>query len=183
MGDTRTEILRLGEALIRTKGYQGFSYRDIAAPLQVRNAAVHYHFSTKAELGVAVLVRARTALQAATEAWAALPFRAQLEHFMNTYEESKRRNWVCLMGALLPVYDTLPTALQHELTLLHRDMLDWLTDLLQRGHEASAFRFSLPARTQAHLTVASLLASLLLQKSATDEDPFATIKEGLIQSI
>ena len=55
--DTRTSILNLAEKLIRTRGYHAFSYQDISKPLKIKNAAVHYHFPAKADLGLAVIQR------------------------------------------------------------------------------------------------------------------------------
>ena len=47
MSITREKILELGENLIRTKGYNAFSYQDISSKLGIKNAAVHYYFPTK----------------------------------------------------------------------------------------------------------------------------------------
>ena len=55
--DTREEIIDLAEDLIRQNGYNAFSYSDIAAMLEVRPAAIHYHFPSKSDLGVAVIER------------------------------------------------------------------------------------------------------------------------------
>ena len=60
MRDTKTDILDLAEKLIRTHGYNGFSYKDISTALNIKNAAVHYHYPAKADVGVAVLRRMRT---------------------------------------------------------------------------------------------------------------------------
>jgi len=44
-------ILDVAEQLAQTKGYNGFSYADIAAQLGLTKASLHYHFPSKAELG------------------------------------------------------------------------------------------------------------------------------------
>ena len=43
--------------LVQVTGFNGFSYADIAAELQLTKAALHYHFAGKAELGEALLAR------------------------------------------------------------------------------------------------------------------------------
>src|SRR5271170_7068139 len=50
-------ILDVAEQLAQTRGYNGFSYADIAAELGVTKASLHYHFPSKAELGRALIVR------------------------------------------------------------------------------------------------------------------------------
>ncbi len=58
-GETRKDILNAAEQFLQLRGYNGFSYHHISAELGVRNAAVHYHFPTKADLGAAVIRRFR----------------------------------------------------------------------------------------------------------------------------
>ncbi|MDK1389390.1 TetR/AcrR family transcriptional regulator, partial [Sinorhizobium sp. 8-89] len=42
---------------IRSAGYSGFSFREIAADVGVKSASVHYHFPTKEKLAAAVARR------------------------------------------------------------------------------------------------------------------------------
>ncbi|HEY6902347.1 MAG TPA: TetR/AcrR family transcriptional regulator, partial [Puia sp.] len=55
MAETREQIIELADELIRTRGFNAFSYSDISGPLAIRNSAVHYHFPTKVDLGEAVI--------------------------------------------------------------------------------------------------------------------------------
>ena len=55
--DTRSRILDVAERLVQTRGFNGFSYADIAAELQISKASLHYHFPSKAELGEALIGR------------------------------------------------------------------------------------------------------------------------------
>src|ERR1041384_893083 len=57
--DTREEILNCAEELWQRRGYNGFSYHHIAVQLGIRNAAIHYHFPSKENLGVALIQRYR----------------------------------------------------------------------------------------------------------------------------
>jgi len=61
-------ILDVAEQLAQTRGYNGFSYADIALKLGVTKASLHYHFSSKAELGRALIERYRGLFGAALEA-------------------------------------------------------------------------------------------------------------------
>src|ERR1700747_74229 len=55
MDTIRDAILSSAEARIRRAGFHGFSFRDLAADVGVKSASVHYHFPTKAELGVSLM--------------------------------------------------------------------------------------------------------------------------------
>lgn len=55
MDAMRDELLKAAEARIRRGGFHGFSFRELAADAGIKSASVHYHFPTKADLGVALL--------------------------------------------------------------------------------------------------------------------------------
>ena len=57
MSDKRTEIMDAAEARIRAAGYSGFSFRELASDVGVKSSSIHYYFTTKEELGVAVAQR------------------------------------------------------------------------------------------------------------------------------
>ena len=51
-----THILDVAQQLIQTRGYNAFSYADIASQVGIRTATIHYYFPTKADLGREVVV-------------------------------------------------------------------------------------------------------------------------------
>ncbi|MBV8574602.1 MAG: helix-turn-helix transcriptional regulator, partial [Acetobacteraceae bacterium] len=58
--DTATRILDVAERLVQTRGFNAFSYADIAQALRVTKASLHYHFPTKGKLGERLIERYRT---------------------------------------------------------------------------------------------------------------------------
>src|SRR5688500_19860163 len=65
--DTSERILDSAERLVQTRGFNGFSYADVAAELGVTKASLHYHFPGKAELGEALIGRYATRFATALE--------------------------------------------------------------------------------------------------------------------
>jgi TetR/AcrR family transcriptional regulator, transcriptional repressor for nem operon len=57
MSDINTAILDAAEARMRLGGFNGFSFRDIAADVGIKSSSVHYHFPTKEVLAAAVIHR------------------------------------------------------------------------------------------------------------------------------
>ena len=55
--DTATQILDVAERLVQERGFNGFSYADVAKELDISKAALHYHYPGKAELGEALIER------------------------------------------------------------------------------------------------------------------------------
>ena len=49
--------LDIAQRLVQTRGFNAFSYADIASTLNVSKASLHYHFASKAELGVRLIER------------------------------------------------------------------------------------------------------------------------------
>ena len=174
--------MELGEMLIRTKGYHAFSYQDISGPLAIHNAAVHYYFPAKADLGAAIIDRSMAQFGELTTRWNHLPAEEQFKLFTQIYLASRQQGWVCLMGALSPGYDTLPGSMQAKLRQMGEEILDWLTGCLQKGKAAGVFGFGEPTRQKAQLIVSCLLSSLLLGK-VMGETLFQSIQEGVQGSV
>src|SRR5262245_62186197 len=54
---TPARILDIAERLVQVRGFNGFSYADVAAELHITTAALHYHFTGKPQLGLALIDR------------------------------------------------------------------------------------------------------------------------------
>jgi TetR/AcrR family transcriptional regulator, transcriptional repressor for nem operon len=57
MSDVATAIMDAAERRMRKGGFNGFSFREIAADVGVKSSSVHYHFPTKEDLAAAVIKR------------------------------------------------------------------------------------------------------------------------------
>lgn len=168
MSDTKEKIMDIAEELIRTKGYHAFSYKDISSPLNIRNAAIHYHFSTKADLGAAVIERVMSRYQDRSQAAEVLSVKEQLQQFIDIYEETNAHNHVCFVGALGPAYQTLPEKMQTELRKAAKQTKGRLIEILKLGLESGEFTFDEPVSEKADLIITSLLASLILKRVSGD---------------
>jgi TetR/AcrR family transcriptional repressor of nem operon len=112
--DTAEAIMDATERRIRTAGYSGFSFREVAADVGVKSASVYYHFPTKSALTAAVVRRyneralgtaqaAVAAGQGVVPAWRAV-FRSALE------DGAK----MCLCGSLGAIAGDLTPEVTHE---------------------------------------------------------------------
>ncbi|MBW3519468.1 TetR/AcrR family transcriptional regulator [Flavobacterium sp. NKUCC04_CG] len=181
MKDTRHEIVVLADQLIRSKGFNAFSYADISKVLGLKNAAVHYHFPSKFDLGLTVIKKTIETFEVLSTSWSGLEIPEQLEQYMGIWDRTKAENCVCLMGALAPSFDTLSIDMQQALTVLGNTIIAWLSQLLEKGREAHIFNFKGSAKSQAYLIQSSLMASLLLEKVLQD-DICHTITAGILKN-
>src|SRR3954463_10365158 len=71
--DTATRVLDAAERLVQMRGFNGFSYADVAGELDITKASLHYHYRGKAELGKALIDRYGEHFGASLEAIYARP--------------------------------------------------------------------------------------------------------------
>src|ERR1700730_8911029 len=97
---TTTRILDVAERLVQTRGFNGFSYADIAGELGITKASLHYHFASKAELGEALIERYSARFLEALERIAGTSSGAnsKLDAYANLYVEVLRGDRMCLCG-------------------------------------------------------------------------------------
>lgn len=177
MSDTKTKIVEIAESLIRTKGYNGFSYKDIAQELHIKNAAIHYYFPAKSDLGCAVIERSRNSFRQQTAGRYLSPAQ-KLDAFIQIYEISQKNNCVCFIGALGASYDSLPENMQHSLQQAGQEIRQWVEGLLQEGLASKDFSFTCTTIEMADLVTTTLAASLILDK-ITSRNIFKSVKQAL----
>ena len=170
--ETAEQILDLAEALIQTRGYNAFSYQDIADALGIRKASIHYHFPSKADLGIAVvdryIARFDTAL-AEISGDASKSSMAMLDLYVQPYLQfASTPDRVCLCGALAGEMLAMPPELRARVDHFFRTHQLWLARILERGVARGEFKLAAPARKVARFIFAALQGALLV-KRATDD--------------
>lgn len=161
---TREKIIRLADAMIREKGFNAFSYADIAAVLDIRNAAIHYHFPTKSLLGQAVVYEELLRVEGYRHRNAGVGGDLQLKQLVEMFYHNSQRNAICLMGALTPEFATFDEGMQGMLRKLCVAIREWVGDCLEEARREGRLRFAGSADDRAALVVSTLLASLLLSR-------------------
>lgn len=172
--DTRTMLLDLAERLTRQRGYNAFSFRDLAERVGVTTASIHYHFPTKAELGRQVMKRYRERF---LEALAGLapserPTRSAREivaDFCGLFESNLRRGGACLCAPLASEYASLPDEVQVEVRNFYDDAEGWLAAVLERGRRAGELRFDGPSLAVARSIVALIEGAMVAATAMNDE--------------
>lgn len=144
LSQTKTLILDRARELLQQRGFNGFSYNDISKSLGVRNAAIHYHYSSKGDLGLALVRYFREFLHDSTSQFMTHGGSAteQLEGFFEfTMNECSEQHNLCPLGALATDFDSLPETMQAETKLLMQETHHWLTRVLEVGLAQEEFEF------------------------------------------
>jgi TetR/AcrR family transcriptional regulator, transcriptional repressor for nem operon len=164
---TSQQILDIAQRLVQTRGFNAFSYGDIAEALHVTKASLHYHFSTKADLGVSLIERYDRHMQEAlveigrSGAGAADKIRA----YVRIYAEVLRDHRLCMCGMLAAEISTLPKAMRSALDRYFEQSERWLAAVLEEGRSAGALRFNGSSAEVAQFLIASLEGSMMLARS------------------
>ena len=179
--NTKQEILRLGEKLLKEKGVNAFSYHDISSSLGVKNAAIHYHFGSKEELLLAIIeenrkrferIRKKHPGNAAVGVW------DSLQEFINIYISSIENNHqICLFGSLGSDFFTIGARGQKSLRLLSENILLWLSGILEEGKKQGKFQFQGKARTKAMMVCSALAGGLQLARISGKQDFYELIDQ------
>jgi TetR/AcrR family transcriptional regulator, transcriptional repressor for nem operon len=168
--DTSSRILDIAERMVQTRGFNAFSYADIAAALHVTKASLHYHFPSKAKLGERLVERYRTSFLAALDGinQRCRDAGAKLQAYVALYTGVLDHNRMCLCGMLAADYATLPKPMKDEVRRFFDANEVWLVDVLRSGRESNELEFKAPALETARLLVAALEGAMLLARSHGD---------------
>jgi TetR/AcrR family transcriptional repressor of nem operon len=180
--DTGAQILDAAERLVQERGFNGFSYADVARELGVTKAALHYHFSSKAELGDALIDRYAERFLAALAAVDedGSDALAKLRSYAKLYADVFRDDRMCLCGMLAADYATLPDPMRERVVRFFDDNEVWLSRVLDEGRKAGTLRFEGPARRVARTLIGGLEGAMLVARPYRDLKRFRDAAELLI---
>lgn len=169
--DTGEAILNAAEELLQGRGYNAFSYHHIAVRLGIRNAAIHYHFRSKEDLGVALVKRYQQRFSRWVEEARGLPdawFR--LQAYFQTYLDFLEAGCKCCPGGVLGTdFHAIPEAMREQARSLMSDIYDWLVRTLEEGRAQGVLRFAGRAEDKAVEIGAALQGGLQIARMARPE--------------
>jgi TetR/AcrR family transcriptional regulator, transcriptional repressor for nem operon len=183
--DTATRILDVAERLAQTRGFNGFSYADIAIELGITKAALHYHFASKADLGQALIgryaARFGEALAAIDAGTTAAP--AKLRGYAGLYADVLRNQRMCLCGMLAAEYPTLPASMQASVVSFFDQNETWLQDVLEQGRSDGSLHFTGSPRDTARMIISCLEGAMLVTRPYGDIPRFQDAAASLITGL
>ncbi len=173
------EILNSAERLARRRGYNGFSFRDLAEEVGIKGASVHYHFPTKADLGAAVTHRYTERFIAALgdPNDPGVAPHALLERYVYAFRRALVRDrQMCLCGMFGAEVESLPPEVASEVRTFFEQNIEWLAAVLSRL-AGGAPGDGATAETQALTILAMLEGALVVARAMRRDDVFDRIAE------
>ena len=182
--DTVTEILDTAERLVQVRGFNAFSYADIAATLGITKASLHYHFPSKADLGRALIQRysGRFGDALAEIDAAGGDANAKLAAYAEIYANVLRDHRMCLCGMLAADYDTLPDPMRAAVVSFFDRNEAWLVAVLAQGEREGSLRLQGSERDAAQAIVSGLEGAMLIARPYEDVSRFESAATRLLRS-
>ena len=164
--DTVENIKDVAESCIRSKGYNSFSFREIATAVGIKSASVHYHFPTKGDLGAAVVKRYTERFLSALGDPDDLSIKP--EQLLQRYIEAFRNALIkdqklCLCGMLGAETASLPEGVVRETQRFFKENIKWLTVVFSRNNDDID-----KAKNNAVYLLSSLEAAMMISNTLGD---------------
>jgi TetR/AcrR family transcriptional regulator, transcriptional repressor for nem operon len=170
MSDKREQLMEAAEDRIRSNGYEGFSFRELADAIGIKSSSVHYYFPTKADLGAAVARRYTDRFFASLPAAPKDPAKALGDAFVRAIQRDEK---ACLCGVLASVANSLPSPVGEEAKRFFETAMEYL--LAGRNRQS----VSRQEREWAFQVIAQLEGGMMLALSLGDPAAFISISRSL----
>jgi len=159
------DILDSARMLMMDRGFNGFSFRDVAARVGIKSASIHYHYATKADLAEAAARAYRRAFQDAAmqidASSATEKLRAYGALFVTTLREQEQ---VCLGGMLATDVASLPEQVRTEVAQFFAEQNDWVENVVRQGQANAQVRRDLDPALFAKMFVSSLEGAMIVSR-------------------
>lgn len=159
--DTREKIIELGTDLVKSIGYPSLSYQQISSQLGIKNAAIHYHYPSKEDLGKDIVRNEMARFEQIISGASELAPWEKLEVFLANYRlHLEEGNKICLIGAGASDYQELPKSMQEAYTDYLILVKNWFVELLESGKTKGVFHFKGEPANKASVMVSALAGAL-----------------------
>lgn len=172
--EMKDQILTSAQRLVQQRGFNGFSYADVAVEVGIRKASLHHHFPSKADLGLALIESYTAKLNHELNRINGLgiPAKAKLEAYANIYRSTLEADCMCMGGMLASETLTLDDTMLPSLKRFFALNTEWLTEVLIEGESQHLFALKSSAANHARLLLSAFQGALLVARATGDHEAF-----------
>jgi len=178
----RESLLDHAQTIMMTRGYNGFSYRDLSELVGVKTSSIHYYFPTKEDLALeAVNAYSADVMSSIYAIDSSAPAEKKLDRYTRLFGriigDGKQ---ICLCGMLASDMESLPESVRHAVQAFFKANENWLAKVLAEGDAQGTLNArGKPEATARALYAAfqgSLLACRLFQTRARLDEVADTVR-------
>jgi TetR/AcrR family transcriptional repressor of nem operon len=166
----------VAERLVQSRGFNGFSYADVARELGLTTAALHYHFAGKAELGEALVSRYASRFE---DALSEIDARyddapSKLQAYAGLYLPVLTLDRMCLCGMLAAELHSLADPIRDGVVRFFDRNETWLAHVLDEGRQAGTLTFVGPPAQAARVVLCAFEGAMLVARTYGSPERFET---------
>ena len=181
------EIAACARSLIGQRGYNGFSYADIAEAVGITKASIHHHFPSKAALvhHVVAAYRADAVTGLASLAAQVPDASARLRAWVGFWQQclADRTLPFCICAMLATEMQALPAEVGAEVRGHFDDLSGWLAELLADGARAGQFALRGTPAVEALALMAAIHGAMVSARAWGDVAVFTSISDNLVERL
>ncbi|BDI29643.1 TetR family transcriptional regulator [Capsulimonas corticalis] len=185
--DTREAVLDLAQQFVQTRGYNGFSYRDLAERIGIRAPSIHYYFPSKTDLGLAMVARYQDRFLShlsRIEREEKNDPRRCLQRYVDVYRDLMATgDHLCLGAALAGEQESLPEGIAQAVRALFSENVAWLEKILDAGRAQGQFAFQGSAAIAAEALFSSIEGVMLVARAFNDVQRYETATRWLLAGL
>jgi len=186
-GSTAQRILDEGRQLIMKRGYNGFSYADIAAAIGIRKASIHHHFAGKNDLATAVVEQSRVIIRSQVEqlAHAEPDALEQLRAYAGYWERCIADDSApfCIAAMLAAELPSLPEDVAGAVKAHFAELSAWLARILALGARQGSVKLVASPEDEADAFMSAIYGAMLSARAFEDPTRFVSITETLLSRV
>ena len=139
---TREQLIEHAQCLIQRRGYNGFSYRDLAEHVGVKTASIHYYFPAKDDLLVEVVDQYTTQVRGVLQGIdTSLPAKDRLCRYASLFQNGPNDR-ICLCGMLAADFASLSDRARQSVQAFFRLHENWLAAVVAAGVQDGSLQSS-----------------------------------------
>ncbi|SOY61238.1 TetR/AcrR family transcriptional regulator [Cupriavidus taiwanensis] len=158
----REQLVEHALVLIRRRGFNGFSYRDLAELVGVKTSSIHYYFPSKDDLVLEAVreysARKRARLQTIDTS---LPCAEQARQYLAPLRDGACIDQACVVGMLSADVLAMPDAVRAAMQDFTRLNEQWLARLFEQAAARGAAPLQLPPQQLAQVVFGALQNGLI----------------------
>ena len=184
LSPTAAQIVASARSLLATRGYNGFSYADIAEAVGISKPSIHHHFPSKAALVRRVVADYRAEAldgMAGLREQVADPL-ARLQAWTRFWQSCIRDGTLpfCICAMLATEMPAIPDEVGAVVRGHFDDLSGWLAGLLADGARSGQFRLHGAPPTEALAFMAAIHGAMISARAYQDPALFAAISDSLV---
>lgn len=180
----REQLLEHASMLIRRRGYNGFSYRDLAVLVGVKTSSIHYYFPSKDDLVLEVVRRYRESMTARLQTIdTALPLTEQARRYIEPMRSGMDVGQICLVGMLSAEVMVLPDSVRGLLKDHFQINETWIVGLLRRAEAERGQPYPVPPAAFAKVLYGAIQNGLVTARMSGSTDRFDAATDMLLDAV